>query len=716
MQWRVGEITDTNAPAYDPTGPRAYEITSVWHSGDLTNFASDLTLPVDALKVGHQYRVRVQMKDNTGRRSRWSAPVEFTAGLPDNASALVNYLEISEFMFDSPAGSDYEFVELHNSSPDLSLSLEGAKFTSGTDYTFPVGTSLPPDGFLVLIASTNVAAFRAYYGLSNSVSLAGPYSGSLANDGEEVTLRTGAGGLDIVSFTYRKGRGWPPGSQGGGHSLVPLARAAKGRAAGALDYPGNWRASSFIGGSPGRADPPVPSPSVLLNEIIAHTDYFDPLRPELDSNDWIELFNASASDRVLLHYFLSDDPANLKKWAIPSLAVPAHGWRTVDEANGFHTPITNGFGIDKAGEQILLSHLPGTAEDRVVDAIAFKGQQNERSLSRYPDGAPWWFTTLRTSNTFNGPALSGVIINEVMYHPPDLTGSDNLRDEFVEIFNPTGAAVTLQDTNGAWRLDGGIGFDFAPNTVIPAGGVLLVVNFDPADAATLQAFRSVYGLTNGTVAVYGPYSGKLGNRSDRVALEKPQYPDLPGDPYSWVIVDEVIYGNQVPWPDPANGLGASLQRVSLNRNGNDPDSWSSGAPNPGLASIAPMDRDGDGMPDTWETNHGLDPAFPGDAAQDADGDGMSNLEEYLAGNNPRDPLSVLRLSAMAQPQGGATLRFTAMANHSYSILFRTSLNSGLWVKLMDIGPLSDTALVQTNDSSGLGFEARYYRVVTPHWP
>ncbi len=29
--------------------------------------------------------------------------------------------------------------------------------------------------------------------------------------------------------------------------------------------------------------------------------------------------------------------------------------------------------------------------------------------------------------------------------------------------------------------------------------------------------------------IFGPYSGKLGNRSDRVALEKPQYPDVPAD-------------------------------------------------------------------------------------------------------------------------------------------------------------------------------------------
>lgn len=41
------------------------------------------------------------------------------------------------------------------------------------------------------------------------------------------------------------------------------------------------------------------------------------------------------------------------------------------------------------------------------------------------------------------------------------------------------------------------------------------------------------------------------------------------------------------------------------------------------------DSDGDGMPDAWEIEHGLDPANPADAWDDRDGDGLLNLEEYL---------------------------------------------------------------------------------------
>jgi pectate lyase len=43
---------------------------------------------------------------------------------------------------------------------------------------------------------------------------------------------------------------------------------------------------------------------------------------------------------------------------------------------------------------------------------------------------------------------------------------------------------------------------------------------------------------------------------------------------------------------------------------------------------APLDTDGDGLPDAWETAHGLDPKNPADAAK-LDPSGYSNLETYL---------------------------------------------------------------------------------------
>jgi hypothetical protein len=53
-----------------------------------------------------------------------------------------------------------------------------------------------------------------------------------------------------------------------------------------------------------------------------------------------------------------------------------------------------------------------------------------------------------------------------------------------------------------------------------------------------------------------------------------------------------------------------------------------GLPTYATSEPAP-DADGDGLPDAWETTHGLNPADPADAAADRDADGYTNLEEWL---------------------------------------------------------------------------------------
>lgn len=51
------------------------------------------------------------------------------------------------------------------------------------------------------------------------------------------------------------------------------------------------------------------------------------------------------------------------------------------------------------------------------------------------------------------------------------------------------------------------------------------------------------------------------------------------------------------------------------------------------------DSDGDGLPDEWEIEHGLDPLDPNDdngPDGDPDNDGLTNEEEYILGTDPQD--------------------------------------------------------------------------------
>ena len=54
----------------------------------------------------------------------------------------------------------------------------------------------------------------------------------------------------------------------------------------------------------------------------------------------------------------------------------------------------------------------------------------------------------------------------------------------------------------------------------------------------------------------------------------------------------------------------------------------------GVVSNLNQDSDNDGMPDSFEEQHGLDTLSNVDAGQDKDTDGLTNLEEFQAGTNP----------------------------------------------------------------------------------
>ncbi|MEO7319789.1 MAG: thrombospondin type 3 repeat-containing protein, partial [Chthoniobacteraceae bacterium] len=103
-----------------------------------------------------------------------------------------------------------------------------------------------------------------------------------------------------------------------------------------------------------------------------------------------------------------------------------------------------------------------------------------------------------------------------------------------------------------------------------------------------------------------------------------------------------------------------------------------------LVKAAPgpiADADGDGLPDFWENQNGLDPNNPNGLEGrngDRDGDGVSNMLEFLAGLNPNDAAEGLVAVTPIISRNGVAwrLQLRTIPNRRYQI--ETSADLGAW--------------------------------------
>jgi hypothetical protein len=98
-----------------------------------------------------------------------------------------------------------------------------------------------------------------------------------------------------------------------------------------------------------------------------------------------------------------------------------------------------------------------------------------------------------------------------------------------------------------------------------------------------------------------------------------------------------------------------------------------------LTIMAPADTNADGLPDAWKAMYGIS-----DPSGDADGDGASNLSEYLAGTNPTNASSVLRITSQtADAQGRVVIVWQSVGGTRYRVQYCDGTN-GLNGTFLDV--------------------------------
>jgi len=185
-----------------------------------------------------------------------------------------------EIMY-NPKDANPEYLEIRNLT-STAFDIAEWSVTDGVSFTFPeFSQGNSADSFLnafetIVICSTTPTTFREAYGLPDSIRVYGPWSGSLSNAGERITL-TDKNGTDLCSVTYNDRGDWPVAPDGTGHSLV-LSKTSR-----SIQDPTMWTASRTSSPVPGSVSPkiaeePFDSPTIDLSsglEYIQLTDAWD---------------------------------------------------------------------------------------------------------------------------------------------------------------------------------------------------------------------------------------------------------------------------------------------------------------------------------------------------------------------------------------------------------------------------------------------------------
>ena len=620
---------------------------------------------------------------------------------PSAVSPLKGSLRVSEIMYNPIGGDGFEFVELVNVGKS-NINLNGAQFDRGITYQFNKVTLAVGERIVV---AKNRAAFLSRYG-EGFLMADGQYEGRLRNNGETVSVIDSDGDL-VFEVEYDDGGAWPGRADGNGSSLVvvdPLLDP---------NNPRNWNSSNAYNGSPGEGITTVPS--VVINEVLTHSD-----APQEDA---IELHNYGQTEVDLSGWFLSDSANNLKKYRIPDgTKINPNGYLVFYEKAFLLDNELNGFSLSSArGDEVWLTQADAAGNIiRFVDKADFGPAANGVTIGRYPNATGPFVAMVDNSLGSNvragqdivlldqfrngdgasntGPLVGPIVFSEIMFAP-----SEGMA-EYVLLRNISGETVPLFDPvnpTNTWKIANAIDFVFPTDFILRSGEEVIVGSVDP------ELLRKQYDLSADKI-VFGPFDGKLNNAGESLQLFRPDPPQtLPPDiglvPY--ILAEKVKYDSSLPWPLlPENG-GLSIQRLSLDSYGNIASNW--------MRAGSEKDTDQDGMPDSWEISQGFDLKDADDALFDADADRLTNLQEYMAGTDPNNAESGLKLKLMRLPNNMLRVSFEGVQGRSYSLQSTITLDRE-WQSLSNFYPKTNEKVERT--LSPRVSPERFFRLVTPAKP
>jgi len=174
------------------------------------------------------------------------------------------------------------------------------------------------------------------------------------------------------------------------------------------------------------------------------------------------------------------------------------------------------------------------AADEGFYSLALLQATDDNSLASSWQIQPGFYTPGEENNfgDFGAHSYSGIVINEIHYHPPDTIDANmNIIDgkdlEFIELKNISAADIDLSDS----YFSDGVTYTFPENSILPAGGLLVL------------ASNEVEFMNRYTFPAFGEYTGQLSNGGETIELSNSE----------GIIMDVINYDDDLPWPPEADG-------------------------------------------------------------------------------------------------------------------------------------------------------------------
>ncbi len=603
-----------------------------------------------------------------------------------NVGPLVGPIVISEVMYHPPDNTvlgyvldntEDEFIELQNISGapvglfDAAHPTNTWRLRDAVKFDFPPKVSVAAGARILVVGfdpanASQLSAFRSRNGVAGNVPVYGPFNGKLDNsqdsvelvrpDSPEMVPAPNAGFVPSIlvdKVNYADNFPWPVGADGFGPSLQRVVLSSYG------NDPANWVAALKTPGAayPGGSLPIITQQPASKSAVATSTVTFS-----------VGVSGTGPFTYQWRYHGANIPQATSSTLVLPNVQIPQSGeyqvlvFNSAGVASSSIATLTVGFGANITQHPISLAVRGST------NAATYGMTFSNVVFSTSAVGTP----PLRYQWRLNGDDIGGAT-SDTLVIP-----NASLADEGIYDVVLTDASGTLVSDPASLTVEIPVFFVQTPAniTIAEGGDVALSAEVRGNPAPYTFSWRRIFPPEIFTVITGNSSSNFLILNSTANGLVLAQ------NELSKVIACRLVISNSV---STGQGIATSFNVTLL------------------------ADRDEDGLADAWELENGLDPASALDGELDGDGDGMSNRDEFIAGTQPTNALSYLRIDQQLN-DSSATVQFHALSNKTYTIEYTDRLG-GAWSGLADFFAYATNRVETMTDYEWS--TNRYYRVTTP---